>query len=351
MSNSESMQFAPMRVVVRANSPAAASYVRSAGINPEAAVPQEAALFGAAPSTADDLIFHGGKTIQDLKFTNFYVAGDTAWDATDIQNIDQALSAAMSDVNLNNVMLQYYNGPITSQFLGSHNLPGDAPAVVSQGDAEQLVGMLFQQGAFDGMDLASTVVNLMLPSGTILTTDEATTSAKTLSPMAEPKRKRKHLDPAIPVEDQARSDLGLGGFHGSIHMTMSGLGVTIYYAIGAFSEMLANGTRNGIVAFDEPWKNVAGTFYHELNEARTDPDVEDAIRTRRSSFIGWTSRRGEEIGDSPIRNARNLSDVFQEVPLTDGSGTVPVQFMYSNAVHMAEGPSPVARQRANAAGV
>ena len=126
MSNSESMQFAPMRVVVRARSPAAASYVRSAGINPEAAVPQEAAIFGAAPSTADDLIFHGGKTIQDLKFTNFYVAGDTAWDATDIQNIDQALSAAMSDVNLNNVMLQYYNGPITSQFLGSHTLPGVA---------------------------------------------------------------------------------------------------------------------------------------------------------------------------------------------------------------------------------
>jgi hypothetical protein len=33
-----------------------------------------------------------------------------------------------------------------------------------------------------------------------------------------------------------------------------------------------------IVVFDQPWKNVVATFYHELNEARTDADVEDAIR-------------------------------------------------------------------------
>jgi hypothetical protein len=26
--------------------------------------------------------------------------------------------------------------------------------------------------------------------------------------------------------------------------------------------------------FDQPWKNVLATFYHELNEARTDPDVD-----------------------------------------------------------------------------
>jgi hypothetical protein len=31
---------------------------------------------------------------------------------------------------------------------------------------------------------------------------------------------------------------------------------------------------NGIPAFDESWKNVVATFYHELVEARTDADVE-----------------------------------------------------------------------------
>jgi len=34
----------------------------------------------------------------------------------------------------------------------------------------------------------------------------------------------------------------------------------------------------------------------------------------------------------------NLTEVFREVELTDNIGTVPVQFMYSNAVHGPEGP-------------
>jgi hypothetical protein len=35
---------------------------------------------------------------------------------------------------------------------------------------------------------------------------------------------------------------------------------------------------NGIPVFDQPWKKVVATFYQELNEARTDADVEDPIR-------------------------------------------------------------------------
>jgi hypothetical protein len=84
---------------------------------------------------------------------------------------------------------------------------------------------------------------------------------------------------------------------------------------------------------------VVATFYHELNEARTDADVEDAVRTGQDSFLGWTSAQGEECGDFPIDETNgDLSLVFQEVPLADGSGTVPVQFQYSNAVHGPEGP-------------
>ena len=64
----------------------------------------------------------------------------------------------------------------------------------------------------------------------------------------------------------------------------------IYYAIGAYSEQLPDGQINGIPVFDQPWKNVVATFYHELNEARTDPDVEDAIRAGNDpsaiNFIG-----------------------------------------------------------------
>jgi hypothetical protein len=50
------------------------------------------------------------------------------------------------------------------------------------------------------------------------------------------------------------------------------------------------------------------------------------------------SAQGEECGDFPVFEANPLTEVFQEVPLADGSGAVPVQFMYSNAVHGPQGP-------------
>jgi hypothetical protein len=52
----------------------------------------------------------------------------------------------------------------------------------------------------------------------------------------------------------------------------------VYYAVGVYSQTETDGTVNGIPVFEQPWKNVVATFYHELNEARTDADVEDAIR-------------------------------------------------------------------------
>lgn len=106
---------------------------------------------------------------------------------------------------------------------------------------------------------------------------------------------------------------------------------------------MPNGGSNGIPVFDQNWKNVVGTFYHELQEARTDPDVGDAVAglgPDPSRWLGWTSDSGNEIGDYPIAEAKQLSSVFMEVPLADGSGYVPIQLQYSNAVHGPEGPIP-----------
>jgi hypothetical protein len=94
------------------------------------------------------------------------------------------------------------------------------------------------------------------------------------------------------------------------------------------------------------------TFYHELNEASTDADVEDAIRAgnnpNANSFLGWVSDQGEECGDYPVSEAGgNLTEVFQEVELTDNSGTVPVQFMYSDSAHGPEGPIAQANRPVN----
>jgi hypothetical protein len=345
----------PMRVFVGHKTKA------EKGFRSRVAMPQPTVLAPGLPATPDhDLVFHGGKTIQNLVFENFYVGGSNAWQATDIQSIDQALAAALSDTDLNNVMSQYYpSGQISSTFQGSQILAGPPPQTVSQGDVENLVRTLFQAGTLGGFDLTSTVFNFMLPSGTILNTDPAPTNS-TITAQVESSRPARKVDKpvpvGIPVEEEEDSTQGLGGYHGSVHVVTGNDSEIIYYAVGVYSEVLPDGTTNGIPVFDQPWKNVVATFYHELNEARTDADVEDAIRAgndpNATQFLGWVSAQGEECGDFPVFEANPLSEVFQEVELTNQSGTVPVQFQYSDADHgpgePRDQPAPFAGQVAQA---
>jgi hypothetical protein len=311
-----------MNVYVRRGSTAETKYRTLGGI-PDL-LPEERAP-GIPPTPAHDLLYHGGKTIESLTFTNFYVGG-AAWRQSDIENIDRALAAAMSEPHLNNVMAQYFSGrPPTTTFKPSQQLPGPASQTMSQGDVEQLVSTLFTQNKLSGFDFSATVFNFMLPRGTILN-DNPAPSASHRSPAAEVRRR------GVPHEEEADSLNGLGGFHGSVQLN----GTTVYYAVGVYSET-SGGETNGIPVFEAPWKNVVATFYHELNEARTDPDVEQVIDGGRTSLLGWTSRQGEECGDFPVFEANPLTLVFQEVSLVAG-GTAPIQFQYSNFVHGPEGP-------------
>ena len=124
-------------------------------------------------------------------------------------------------------------------------------------------------------------------------------------------------------------------------MKRAGKTLTLYYSANVFSDIRPNGRENGIVVFDKPWKNVVGTLYHEINEFRTDADVNDAITQGKNDFLGWTSRAGAEVGDQPIFKAGDAGDlrlVFKEVTDPPRKVKVPVQFLYSNVVHGAEGP-------------
>ena len=323
----------PMNVVLAKGSHAEKFFSERQGLPGGEEAHPEAIAPGFRPTPAHNLRFHGGHTIQNLTFTNLYVGGRQSWNQSDIRNIDAALAAAMADTDLNNVMMQYFgNQPLVSTFIPSQVLPGVKPSVFSQGDVESLVTQLHSQGALKDFDLTSTVFNFMLPSGTVLNTNVAPT------PGTAERLAQTEANPAEP-ESEASSLQGLGGYHGSVHAT----GDTIYYAVGVFSERRPDGTVNGIVAFDKPWKDVVATFYHELNEARTDADVEDAIKAGNNpdgvKFLGWMSRQGEECGDIPIFEVgRRLSLVMRQALLTNGTGTVPVQFQYSNAVHGPEGP-------------
>lgn len=315
----------PLNVVLRPGSSAANVFQAQAGLAaPEALAP------GVPPAPQHDLVNHGGKTIQSLHFANYYIGAD-AWAGGDMANIDHALAEAMSDARLNEILQQYLTGPIAAVFDGSEPLPGPAPTLVSQGDIEARVADLDAEGKFRNYQLASTVFVFLLPSGTVLNTDAALTGALRRSNGAGALRRR-----GVPPHDQDDSLHGLGGYHGSVHTTAARI---VYYAVGVYSERRPDGTVNGIPVFDEPWKNVVATFYHELSEARTDPDVEDSIRTGSNAYLGWVSRQGEECGDFPIVEAgTDLTKVFKEIALADGSGMVPIQCLYSNRVHGPECP-------------
>jgi hypothetical protein len=280
---------------------------------------------GFQPQPTWNLANLGGRVISDLVFVNRYVGGAAAWSASDMANIDDALSKAMTDAGLQSVIAQYFpGGQISSTMLPSSGHDHPAPGTVYKDTAEALATQLHSDDASASADPANTVINIMLPQGVVLSDD--------FSPGFRPPVGQEHTHSRRKVgvirvdeDDAADSKHGLGGYHGSVHLPD---GTEIYYAVGVYSE-----GDNGISAFDQPWKNVVATFYHELNEARTDADVEDVNATGDNSLLGWYSQTGQgEIGDLPI-NACNgdLGLVFKELPLADQSGTVPIQLMWSNA--------------------
>ena len=279
---------------------------------------------GFAPRPDLNLVNLGGKTIPNLSFKSFYLDAGR-WSATDMANIDRALSGAMADPHLNNVIKQYFpdEAEIETNFLGSETSNLAIGATFNRDSVDATLSALIRGGALDGINLDVTVVCLFLPPGAILTTDSAAGKA---SPGPDDD------------EDAETSILGLGGYHGSSRIGDQ----CVYFAVGVYSEVIG-GRRNGIVAWPDPWKNVVATFYHELNEARTDPDVGLAPRGGGDGVLGWYSHaplgRGQagEIGDIPLALSGSGHNVMIEVSLVAG-GTAPIQLMWSNAVGGPQGP-------------
>lgn len=284
----------------------------------------ESAASGGSTAGNDDLSFRGGRIIKDLTYLNIFVGGPTKWNNIDRQWIDYALEAGMTDPQLNHVVMQYFNHqPVSADFRGSFWMSGYQPTTVSQGNLKQVIRLLYQQGSFNGLPLDSSVINFFLPPGTILQDpDVASGISSSLARM-------------VPPEKEANSANGLGGYHGSVRIDTR---TTVCFSVVVYSERKTNGTVNGIPVFPEPWKSITATAYHQLQEARTDPDVDDAIQSGNEKYLGWVSDRGQEIADGPVETAPSLSQVFTEVALADGSGTIPVQLLYSNAIHGPEGP-------------
>lgn len=268
------------------------------------------------------LIYRGGRILPDLQYVLFFLGGQDEWDAEEIQQIDRHLYGAMTDPQLDRVVRQYFeNRPITTTRWDPKILPGPRPITVSQQDIHRRLVSMYQsgqlntyRGRFDQM-----VFVFVLPYGTVLQMEEA-------------------VSVQSPIMEEAGSSLtGLGGFHGSVHPEP---GVTLYYAVTVYPDLFESGRFNGIRGFDEPWKTIVAILYHELQEVRTDPDVEDVIRAGFGSEhkLGWVSAQGEEVGDYPVFQAGgNIRLVMREFS-TEAGLSVPIQMLYSNATGGPSGP-------------
>jgi hypothetical protein len=333
----------PLNVVLK---PGSAAHKAFAPPTPKASAEpaMEALANGFTPQPAWNLQPGQGRTIADLTFVNCYVGPAGAWEANDMERIDSALKEAMSDANLQKVIAQYYPGAITSTMLPSIRHEAALPKTVYKDTVQSLAKELQANGALGGADQASSIINIMLPKAIVLSSEPAPEAQRPAGgpgeaePPAgeenEPPAEEGNQEPAQQAaaasldRDKVESTEGLGGYHGSIHLAAS----SFLYAAGVYSE-----GNNGIAAFDEPWKSVVATFYHELNEARTDPDVED-VTAGHEDLLGWYSQTGQgEIGDLPINACGgDLKLVFVEVDLANGKGRVPIQIMWSNEV---DGPA------------
>ena len=295
----------PMRIQARPGSHAERVYFDRSTLPGRAWPAPKVLAPGIDPAPLSDLIFHGGKTVAQMEFQNIYLGSAKDWNDSDPKLIDAAITRAMQDKRLNNVMRQYFPGAsLSCDPRASLKLNEARPTELGEPQVQAKVIQLYDAGKIARTDLGSTIFNLILPAGTLLRLD-ASTSLR-----------------------------GLGGYHGSVHFKRGGRSITLYYSASVYSQRLSPTRENGIAVWKQSWKNVVATLYHELNEFRTDADVNDAIIHEENDFLGWTSRDGLECGDQPIAAADPLTEVFRLV----GARKTPVQFMFSNAVHGAEGP-------------
>src|SRR5262249_14044743 len=220
----------PMRIQARRGSLAEKRYYAHSAL-PEPWRMPKAIANGVSPRPLEDLIFHGGKIVPQMRFQNIYCGSGADWQSSDIEKIDTAITAAMRDKRLNNVMRQYFDGTTLScDPLESLKLADAKPKLFDEPDVQAKIVTLFRSAQIRDSDLDAIIFNLLLPRGTVLALGDS------------------------------NSLNGLGGYHGSVHVQHDGRQVTLYYSANVFSDR-----DNGIPVFDQPWKNVVGTLYHELN--------------------------------------------------------------------------------------
>jgi hypothetical protein len=157
----------PMRIQARPGSLAEQRYYRSSGL-PKGGWPKPTVIApGISPKPLDDLIYHGGKLVPQMEFQNIYLGGQASWQESDIESIDAAITMAMQDRRLNNVIKQY--------FVDVPSLTCDPrPSVVLEEASPK---------SFDEPDVQATVVRLCKEKKVSLAETERTKGTALWSPL------------------------------------------------------------------------------------------------------------------------------------------------------------------------
>src|SRR5215467_11337125 len=110
MAGKSNTAYYAMRIQARPGSPVEKNWYPSSSLPgvhwdmPKAIAP------GIAPAPLEDLLFHGGRVVPQMGFQNIYLGSGADWSTRDITLIDAAITRAMQDRGLNNVMAQYFAG-------------------------------------------------------------------------------------------------------------------------------------------------------------------------------------------------------------------------------------------------
>ena len=134
----------PMRIQARQGSKAEQMYYYKSAL-PHGGWPRPTEIApGISPKPLNDLIYHGGKLVPQMEFQNIYLGGQASWKESDIDSIDHAITLAMQDRRLNNVIKQYFVdiASISCDPRPSIILEEDKPAALDEPDVqEKIVGL------------------------------------------------------------------------------------------------------------------------------------------------------------------------------------------------------------------
>lgn len=248
--------------------------------------------------------------------------------------IDVAIAAAVLDADLNKILSQYlFEKPVIATPLPSEVLANDARGLspnvpFNESDIRRIVNSLARDGSLDGLDLEITALNIVLPRGMtleIIGIDGAECPVGTI------------LMQGVP-DDSPNYSTGTAGYHGTVPIVLKGQKVEVLYSVVVWSD----GSIGIPVPGWEGWENIAATLYHELQEIRTNPYVDCAVRTGEVKYVGWNSEPIEgpdghdfrEIADLPLLIHHDAQhEAFMRVSVMAADGTmmaVPIQRLWCN---------------------